>query len=278
MAYATDYTLEDQVTARLAKVFDPKDRILGESVTHCGRAALALAKRLYAPELSLVVLCHRTSLILSRDRLSLGPRSIPPEDIEGEIPERDIFYLINNGMWHIFMGPAQLDMYGNANISLIGDKFKPTVAFPGSIGLPDNTTNQKRVVWLANNHTKRVFVPKVDFISGVGHVELRRKGVIKYGAPVLVVSNLGCFDFEPTSGRMRIASLHRGMTVKQIVDSTGFELIIPDRVPPTEPPTVEEVQLLREEIDPLGVCRLDFAQGEEATRIAAEIRQREAAR
>lgn len=277
MAYATDYTLEEQVTARLAKVFDPKDRILGESVTHCGRAALALAKRLYAPELALVVLCHRTSIILNRDTLRLSPRSIPPEEIEGEIPERDIFFLINQGMWHIFMGPAQMDMYGNANISLIGDKFKPTVAFPGSIGLPDNTTNQKRVVWLVNSHTKRVFVPKVDFISGVGHIELRRKGAIRYGAPVLVVSNLGCLDFDAASGRMRVQSTHRGVSVEQVVANTGFELIVPDKVPPTEPPTVEEVRLLREEIDPIGVCRLDFAQGEEAARITAEITQREAA-
>ncbi|MBI2918908.1 MAG: hypothetical protein HYY01_13075 [Chloroflexi bacterium] len=277
MAYATDYTLEEQIVSRLAKVFDPKDRILGESVTHCGRAALALAKRLYAPELALVVLCHRTSIILNRDTLHLSPHTIPAEDIEGEIPERDIFFLINQGMWHIFMGPAQLDQYGNANISLIGDKFKPTVAFPGSIGLPDNTTNQKRVVWLVNTHTKRVFVPRVDFISGVGHIELRRNGVIKYGAPVLVTSNLGCFDFEPASGRMRVQSLHRGVALEQVVQNTGFELVVPASVPPTDPPTEEEVRLLREEIDPLGVCRLDFAQGVEAARISAEITQREAA-
>ncbi len=277
MAYATNYTLEEQIVARLARVFDPKDRILAESVTHCGRAALALAKRLYAPELALVVLCHRTSLILKRDRLGLLPRSIPDEDIEGEIPERDIFYLINHGMWHIFMGPAQVDIYGNANISLIGDKAKPTVAFPGSIGLPDNTTNQKRVVWLVNNHSKRAFVPKVDFISGVGHIELRRKGNIKYGAPVLVVSNLGCFDFDPASGRMRVQSLHHGVGLEQVVANTGFELVVPAKVPPTEPPTTEEVQLLREEIDPLGVCRLDFAQGDEAIRISAEVKKREAA-
>ena len=147
----------------------------------------------------------------------------------------------------------------------------------GARGLPDNCTSCREICWVVANHSKRTFVPKVDFISGPGWVPERIGGDIKYGHPLYVFSNLGVMDFDPKTHRMRLASVHTGVTAQQVQENTGFELVIPDKVPETEPPTEEEVRLIRGEIDPLGVRRLDHARGPDAAKIMAEIREKEKA-
>jgi hypothetical protein len=95
------------------------------------------------------------------------------------------------------------------------------------------------------NHSTRVFVEHVDFVSGVGYdravhpYELRR-----------VVTNLCVLDFETRDKAMRLRSVHPGVTVDEVVDNTGFELVIPDDVPESRMPTAEELQLIREVLDP----------------------------
>jgi len=273
MAYAKDYTLEEQLISRIAKLFGPEDEFQTGAATYCAIAGLILAKRTRAPRL----------ILRGGDRLSLTLLADVVGGLRGEMAiealksVEDIFIIDMWGGWYMFMGPAQIDQYGNVNISLIGDKAKPSVALIGARGLPDNCTCCREINWVVTNHTKRVFVPRVDFISGPGWVPERISGDIKYGHPLFVFSNLGVMDFDPETHRMRLASVHTGVTPQQVQENTGFELIMPDPVPETEPPTEEEVRLIREEIDPLGIRRLDHARGQEAAQILAEIREREKA-
>jgi glutaconate CoA-transferase subunit B len=65
-------------------------------------------------------------------------------------------------------------------------------------------------------------------------------------------------DFEPTTKRMRLVSTHHGITVKQVQEKTGFELLISSKVPETEAPTEEQVRLLREKVDPRAMRKLEF--------------------
>jgi hypothetical protein len=65
-------------------------------------------------------------------------------------------------------------------------------------------------------------------------------------------------DFEPTSKRMRLKSVHHGVTPKEVQQETGFELLIPAHVPETPAPSVEEVELLRKKIDPKNMRKLEF--------------------
>ena len=66
------------------------------------------------------------------------------------------------------------------------------------------------------------------------------------------MSNLGVFDFETPDHRMRVRSVHPGVSVDEVVAATGFELVVPDDVPESRPPTADELELLREVIDPDG--------------------------
>lgn len=165
-----------------------------------------------------------------------------------------------------FFRPAQVDQAGNFNNIAFGkDYHHPRLRLPGTGGIPDVTTFSHHSYLYVPRHSRVTFVPKLDFRSGLGHDPER-----KYGAgPVYLVSNLGQFDFA--NGRMRLISYHPGISVDQIQHHTGFELEISPEIRETPPPTAEELRLLREEIDPLGIRRLEALSGAERRRLIAEI-------
>jgi len=103
-------------------------------------------------------------------------------------------------------------------------------------------------------HDKRRFVPKVDFITTPGYLTgpgaREAAGLPRNSGPINVVSTLALMDYDRDTCRMRLAATHPGVTVEDVVANTGFELIVPEHVGVNEPPSVEELRLLREEIDP----------------------------
>lgn len=172
---------------------------------------------------------------------------------EGWMPYRRVFDVVWSGRRHVIMGATQIDRYGNQNISAIGDWEKPKVQLLGMRGAPGNTINHPTSYWVPK-HSKRVFVPKVDVVSGVGYDRARKLGAAasRFHEIRRVVSNLGVFDFDTADHSMRLASVHPGVTVADVVENTGFELSIADSVPETRTPTDAELELLRNVIDPDG--------------------------
>jgi acyl CoA:acetate/3-ketoacid CoA transferase beta subunit len=140
---------------------------------------------------------------------------------------------------------------------------------PGSGGIPDVTTFLDGVYLYVPRHSKVTFVEKLDFTSGLGHDDARKKGE---GAKYLV-SNLGEFDF--VSGRMRLSTIFPGVTKERVHAKTGFELEISEDLLQTEPPSQEELRLLREEIDPLGIRRLELLGGAKRREALREILETE---
>jgi acyl CoA:acetate/3-ketoacid CoA transferase beta subunit len=174
-----------------------------------------------------------------------------PKVIEGWLPYRAIFDLIYNGQRHVMMIPSQIDAHGNVNISAIGDFHRPRAALLGVRGAPGNTVNHATSYWVPR-HTTRAFVPQVDMVSGVGYDRAAQAGdsASRYHHLRRVVSNLGVFDFESPDRRMRLASVHPGVSVAEVQAATGFELVIPADVPQTREPASEELELIRNVIDP----------------------------
>lgn len=171
-----------------------------------------------------------------------------------------------------FFRPGQVDPHGNFNNLAFGKDFrKPRMRMPGSGGIPDVTTFLEGVYLYVPRHSRVTFVEKLDFCSGLGHGSERKRGA---GAKYLV-SNFGEFDFD--EGRMRITSVFPGLTVERIQAKTGFELGISDDLCVTTPPSEEEVRLLREVIDPLGVRRLELLGGARRRDAMREILDKEAA-
>ncbi|MEU0941882.1 CoA-transferase [Streptomyces canus] len=165
---------------------------------------------------------------------------------EGWLPYRQHLALVTGGRRHVMMGASQIDRYGNQNISCIGDWARPERQLLGVRGAPVNTLNNPTSYWVPR-HSRRVFVEKVDMVCGVGYDHAA--GARFHRIP-RVVSDLGVFDFDTPDRSMRLASLHPGVTVEQVREATGFELAVPDEVPYTREPTADELELIREVLDP----------------------------
>jgi glutaconate CoA-transferase subunit B len=159
-----------------------------------------------------------------------------------------------------FAGALQIDPYGNSNLIGIGtDHAKLKFRGPGAIGVCNATVMNSRFHLILNSHDKRVLVPKCDFISafgwGSGGNDARTKIGLPAGGPRYVVTPLCVMDFEDGSKRMRLKSVHAGVSVGDVVGTTGFDLVIPESVPQTEAPTAAELNVLRTRIDVRGALR-----------------------
>jgi glutaconate CoA-transferase subunit B len=160
-----------------------------------------------------------------------------------------------------YFRPAQVDPCGNTNNIAFGKDFlgngrsHPLQRLPGSGGIPDVTTFLSDIYLYVPRHSRVTFVPKLDVHSGLGHSPSRTHGQ----GPRYLVTNLGEFDFM--NGRMRLTSFHQGVSLDKIKAQTGFELEIAPDIHPTIPPSPEEIRLLRQEIDPLGIRRLEMLSG-----------------
>ena len=171
--------------------------------------------------------------------------------LEGWLPYRKVFDVVAAGTRHVVMGANQIDRFGNQNISCLGPHEKPTRQMFGARGAPGNSVNHRTSYWVAK-HAPRVFVPSVDFASGVGY-DRASGSAGRFHDVHRVVTNLAVLDFGGPDHAMRIASVHPGVTVEEVQEQTGFRLCVPDDVPVTREPTDEELKLLREVLDPKGI-------------------------
>jgi acyl CoA:acetate/3-ketoacid CoA transferase beta subunit len=170
---------------------------------------------------------------------------------EGWLPFRQVFTMVAAGKRHAMVGAAQLDQFGNQNISCIGDWALPKAQLLGVRGSPGNTVNHPVSYWIPR-HSRRVLVDRVDMVSGVGYD--RAAGLTgqarKFHELRLVVTNLAVLDFGGPDHSMRLKSLHPGVSVSDVADATGFLLAAPYQVPQTRLPTATELALIRERLDP----------------------------
>jgi acyl CoA:acetate/3-ketoacid CoA transferase beta subunit len=174
-------------------------------------------------------------------------------NVEAWNPYRTMFDVVWSGRRHVMMGGSQLDPYGNHNFAAIGDMKKPKAQLLGFRGAPGNTVNNVTSYWVPN-HGPRVFVEKVDVVTGVGYDRAAAAGpaATRYHSLRHVVTNLCVLDFEADDHRMRLRSVHPGVSVDDVVAATGFELAVRDPVPTTREPTADELRLIREVLDPSG--------------------------
>jgi len=167
------------------------------------------------------------------------------------MPYRTVFDTLWSGRRHVMMGATQVDRFGNQNIACIGDYEQPKAQLLGMRGAPGNTLNHPTSYWVPK-HSPKVFVEKVDVVSGVGYDRAAALGerAARFHEIRRVVSNLGVFDFRTPDHSMRLASVHAGVSVEEVVDATGFTLVIPDDVPQTRPPSDSDLKIIREVLDP----------------------------
>jgi glutaconate CoA-transferase, subunit B len=158
---------------------------------------------------------------------------------------------------YTFLGGAQIDMYGNLNSTMVGtDIQKPKVRLPGSGGANDLASLCWKTL-IITPHDKRHFVAKVDFLTTPGYLSgpgaREAAGLPPNTGPYKVISTLALMGYDAVTKRMCVESLHPGVTADDIRNNTGFEILFVDNLTITSEPTNEELQILRSEVDPLGL-------------------------
>jgi glutaconate CoA-transferase subunit B len=250
--YAEDYTSLEMMAAAAAR------QIKDHEVVFVGTGLPMLASML-------ALHTHAPHSIIMYESGYVGCRNIDTARIIGDIRLMynltqvttmvDVLGLLQTGRVDVgFLGGAQIDKYGNINATTIGEYHAPKVRLPGSGGAMDIATNVKRILIIVN-HEKRRFPEKVDYITSPGWIdgpEGRRRAGLKWGGPDKVITDIAIMGFDEKTKQMKLISVHPNHTVEEVKEKTGFNLIIPDNVATTEPPTVEEVKILREKVDPTG--------------------------
>ncbi len=162
----------------------------------------------------------------------------------------DIF--ANGGVDVGFVSGAQIDRFGNLNVTWIDRDGERAVRLIGCLALPEHHAFAQRSIILADL-SPRGFVPRVDYVTGVGFLDggtSRADAGLFDRGPVLVLTDRATFDFEPASKEMRLRTLHPGFTTDDVLGAMGFRPLVPDSVPTTQPPDAETLRLIREVIDP----------------------------
>jgi glutaconate CoA-transferase subunit B len=214
--------------------------------------AASLAQKMHAPNLVAIFEFGGTGAILEDLPLAVGERRTFHRAVAAsgicDIVETAQRGFIEYG----FLGGAQIDPYGNLNSTVIGDHEKPKVRLPGSGGGNDVGSHCWRTIAIIR-HDSRRFVEKVDFITTPGYLDgpggREKAGLPPGTGPYRVVTTLAVMGYHPESKRMMLLATQPGVTVEQVVENTGFELLLPDEIESSPPPTEEELRILREEVD-----------------------------
>jgi glutaconate CoA-transferase, subunit B len=211
-------------------------------------AACNLARLTHAP---------RLRLVYESGTLDTKPRVLPLSIGDGElcetarttVPVVEMFqYWLQGGRITVgFLGGAQVDRFGNLNTTVIGPYTRPKVRLPGSGGATEIAVHCKRI-FIVMPHGARAFVPRLDFVTSLGHGptgrERRALGVTTAG-PVLIVTDLCLMRPDPETNEFEVVSVHQGVTLDRVRAQTGWPVRVRQSVDVTPPPHLEELDALR---------------------------------
>jgi acyl CoA:acetate/3-ketoacid CoA transferase beta subunit len=253
----SDYTIEELLIARMAREF--RGNAMGVGATILSDLAARLAKALYVPDLFLTT-ASRAHADCDVHAKSLADEWVMSKTARMTLDWEQMFQLVAQGRLQIWIGAVQIDRHGASNISVVGAWDRPRAQLVGARGIPDDLWGCERLCYHIRRHTPKSFVERVDFQCAFGY----GPDPFPAGAavPGVVVSDLGVFDFDPVTTRMRIVSLHPGVTFERLQRQTGFQWSpLEGDIAVTPAPSDAELECIRTVIDPAGLRRLEGPDG-----------------
>jgi len=237
----------DVCVVAMAECFRGDGEILANPIGTIPMIGGRLARATFEPDLAMT---DGEARLIANDEAFAWPNG---KVVEHFNPYRQMFGWVWNGRRHVVMGGTQIDQYGNQNFAAIGDYQHPKVQLLGYRGAPGNTINDTTSYWVPN-HSPAVLCARVDTVCGVGYDRAAALGesAARFHEIRYVVTNLAVLDFDTPDHRLRLRSVHPGVTVDEVQDATGFELVVPDDVPVSRLPTPDEIELIDTVIDPAG--------------------------
>lgn len=218
-------------------------------------AAAMLAQLTTAPKLTLMFEAGGVGPRLPRMPISVGDSRTFYQGLMAT-SMADIMETCQRGMVdYTFLGGAQIDCYGNLNSTVIGDYDTPAVRLPGSGGANDLGSLCRKTL-VITPHDPRRFVERVDFVTTAGYLDgpgaREAAGLPPGTGPHKVITDLAILGFHPDTKRMQVESLHQGVTLDAVRSRTSFDIDIADQLATTALPTSDQLDALREQVDPHG--------------------------
>ncbi len=211
-----------------------------------------LARLLYAPDVMLIYEAGVIGAEPLRLPISIGDPCLVTGSLKiASFHEIFANYLQNGNIDVGFLGGAQIDKYGNINTTVIGNYQQPKVRLGGSGGGCEIALHAKKTI-IISPHDKRHFPEEVDFVTSPGFLggkQRREELNIPGGGPETVITNLGVLEFNH-DGEMILTHVHPNVTVEEVIENTGWPLKCSSNLIETQPPTKEELDLLRHTLDP----------------------------
>lgn len=210
--------------------------------------AANLARAIHAPELVLIYESGTIGAKPSRLPLSIGDAELA-ETADTVVSVPEIFnYWLQAGRIDVgFLSAAQVDRYANLNSTVIGPYDHPRVRLPGAGGAPEIAASCREVI-IVVRQSLRTFVDKLDFVTSVGFLggpgDRQRCGLTGAG-PSMVITDLGVLRPQRESLVLELTHLHPGVTAAQARAATGWDLAVSPELSSTDPPTQEELEVLR---------------------------------
>jgi glutaconate CoA-transferase subunit B len=156
-----------------------------------------------------------------------------------------------------FLGAAQMDMYGNINTTVIGDHELPKSRLPGSGGANDVASFAHKLIIIVAKQSKRTFVNKLDFLTTPGFLDgpnaREKAGLPKDTGPYRVITQLGMYGFDDVTKRLKLISLHPGVTIDEVKENSSFDILLSSKIMTSPEPVSTDLKILRREIDPAGI-------------------------
>jgi glutaconate CoA-transferase subunit B len=211
--------------------------------------AALLARRVHNPELVLVYESGTVGAKPTHVPLSIGDGELAETaDFIVSVPEMFNYWIGAGRIEVAFLGAAQVDRFANLNSTVIGEYAQPRARLPGAGGAPEIAASCDEVIVIVP-HARRTMVERLDFWTTVGHGDGpgSRDGLGFRGAgPSAVITDLGVLEPDPRTKELTLAAVHPGVTTDEVRAETGWELRVRDDLHETEPPTDEELTVLRE--------------------------------
>ena len=246
----TSFSLAELVIVACAEAWRNAGEVMATGIGPLPRIGAGLAKLTFSPAIQTT----DGEAWYTSEPVGPGKRVVEPE-FEGLADYDRVFSALWSGKRHALVGPVQLDRYGQANISVIGDHKKPKAAMLGARGFPGNSISHPNSFFFPNHNKRALVEGEVDFVCMAGYNPARYVG----GKPPAgldlrrIVTNLCVMDFGGPGHQIRVISLHPGVTFDEVQENTGFPLArIGEAIPETPAPTAEQLELIAK-IDPNNV-------------------------
>ncbi|HEY7354562.1 MAG TPA: CoA-transferase [Terriglobales bacterium] len=257
----SSWTIDELMAVSLSREYDNSSICSVGSVSPLAMVSYLLAKKTHAPRLTIIALnggfididFHPMSLTLAE------PLEFGSAKVWWGGDETYHWYYQQGRITHEIITVAQLDVHGRTNNAWITSKGK-AIRLPGQGGMADVANLHKNFILYLTRHSPERFIEAVEFCTASRGLltDSERTNTGLQPGKVRLISDLGIFELDHEKKRFRLVSVHPGTTLDQVRAQTGGDFLVTEPLPSTQPPSDEDVRLIREEVDTFGIRQLEF--------------------